>query len=80
MTSLLKETNPTFQELDVYGENFVDVGSKYSSAVQDYILNNDKSCYFTVRKVRINPTAIPDAVEAILTKCIGYRNKLDNRC
>lgn len=80
MTKLLEKPNPRFVEFDEYFKHYFDTVSVYNEAVRSYILNNDKTCYFRVRKARQNPLTIIDAVVAVLYKCIGQKDFGEERC
>lgn len=79
-TKLLDKANPKMTELEDFNQQYFALLAKYSPAVREYILNNDKSCYFNIRKSRQNPLATTDAVIAILTKCIGYVDLGEHFC
>lgn len=80
MTKLLEKPTPTFGEFDEYFKQYLDLQLEYRTAARNYILTNDKSCYYIVRKVRQNPLVIVEAVVSVLTKCIGYKNLDKDRC
>lgn len=50
----------------------------YLNTVQ--LFNNDRSCYFNVRKARQNPLAITDAVLGIISQGVGYVDLKQSFC
>lgn len=80
MIKLLEKGSPQFNEFDEYFKQFEDLLTTYDLTARNYILSNDKSCYYTPRKVRQNPYAVVEAVIGILTKCIGYKVLGYDRC
>lgn len=80
MTKFLEKASPRFVDFDEHLKQYLDFQTAYSTAVRTYILNNDKSCTYSVRKTRQNPLAITDDVVGVLTKCIGQKNLGDDRC
>lgn len=80
MSGLLEKASPKFVELDAYENSYIAVFAKYLPAVGNYILENDKTCYYPVRKARSSPLVIMNDVMGMLTKCIGHRDKSDKRC
>lgn len=67
-------------ELEEFNQQYFAVLAKYNPAVREYILDQDKTCYFNVRKSRVNPLATTDAVIGILTKCIGFVDLSQHFC
>lgn len=79
-TTLLESTTSKLTQVDTMYTKYKVLLAQYNPAVRQFILSNDKSCYFNVRKSRISPLTITDAVVAILTKCIQYVDEPNKRC
>lgn len=76
----LQYTNATAADLAAAFEPYRNIFVKYSPAVLDYILNNDKACYFIPRQVRTFPSSIADFTYAAVMRCIGYKDKDSKVC
>lgn len=81
-TTLLDKPRPKYNEFDKYDKQYQDLLAKLSPAVQNYILDNDKSCYFNVRTARPSSLLIAGDVLSIIFKCIAYVdvNNKNKRC
>lgn len=79
-TKLLESTSAKLTQVDTIVTKYNGLLAQYSPAVREFILTNDKSCYFNVRASRISPLTITDAVVAILTKCVQYVDVPNKRC
>lgn len=75
VANLLEKVRPTFVELDQLSQERKVLVLSYVPAIRQYVLDNDKSCYYVPRTVRPNPMKISMEVIAILSKCIGYRDQ-----
>lgn len=80
MADILKESSPTFVDVDVLYNTYGALLCVYSITLRDYILDNDKSCYFIPRKVRQSPLLAIDVMIAILYKCVQYKDGSDQKC
>lgn len=75
VAKLLEKIYPTFAELDRLSQERKRLVLSYVPAIRQYVVDNDKSCYYIPRRVRPNPLKISLEVITILSKCIGYRDK-----
>ncbi|XP_037025961.1 uncharacterized protein LOC119067219 isoform X2 [Bradysia coprophila] len=80
LPDLLQEDSPKFVDIDEYIQRYIALLIPYGPDVRNYILDNSKTCYFPVRQSRITLLSIIDAVIGVVTKCVGYRDRLDQRC
>ncbi len=80
LPDLLQKDSPKFVDIDQYIQRYIALLGPYGPHVRNYILDQNKTCYFPVRQSRITLLAIVDAIIGVLTKCVGYRDKLDQRC
>lgn len=80
MIDLLKDETTTFEQLDEIWRNYIVSRSPYDRALRAYILNKPKDCYANPRKARQIPIYLADSVNSILTKCIRYTDKSEDRC
>ncbi|XP_037049693.1 uncharacterized protein LOC119083984 [Bradysia coprophila] len=74
VTNILMKVRPAFVELDQLSQEREVLVLNYVPAIRQYVLDNDKSCYYLPRTVRPNPMKISMEVIAVLSKCIGYRD------
>lgn len=72
--------NPTYAAVDQAIVEYRKVVTPYTNAVRDYILANNKPCYFVVRKARNNPIAIGDWTITVAKKCVGYKDSSKLNC
>ncbi|XP_037036448.1 uncharacterized protein LOC119074425 [Bradysia coprophila] len=79
-TTLLESTSSNLTQVDTIYNKYKGLLAQYNPAVRQFILSNDQSCYFNVRKSRVSPLTITDAVVSILTKCIQYVDVPNKRC
>ncbi|KAG4076599.1 hypothetical protein HA402_001886 [Bradysia odoriphaga] len=79
--NLLQDPNPTYQKISEFRELLLaEIIFKNNDAISDYILKEDKKCYFTPQQLRRAPITIANYVTQILTKCVTYRDPANTYC
>jgi len=80
MISVLEDPDPTFAELNVPYQSQSSTFLKYSPVVLDYILNQDKTCYFVPRQVRTFPLSIGGYTYSVVMACVAYKDPSGKIC
>lgn len=75
LINLLKNKNVTVAKFNQVFSTYTSARDSYSLGIRNFILNNDKSCYYNARQSRQFPLFLTDAIYSVLVKCLQYTEK-----